>query len=235
MKGQNNQYSLNSVSKFFNAQFHFIQFLTYILILGFGITIGVIFSFYLKDCNFSLQFTQLSLSSFPRTPPLPPPTAKPEISNQSQPRTQIQAQTQIQTETQMETENSHVGLKEFLKPPPVVHDMEDEELLWRASVTAKIPDYPFDRVPKVAFMFLTRGPVFLAPLWEQFFEGHEGFYSIYVHSNPSYNGSRPESPVFKGRRIPSKVSCFLLQLLITFTVSFLPIIEMTIACVGSLS
>lgn len=235
MKGQNNQYPLNSVSKFFNAQFHFIQFLTYILILGFGITIGVIFSFYLKDCNFSLQFTQLSLSSFPRTPPLPPPTAKPEISNQSQPRTQIQAQTQIQTETQMETENSHVGLKEFLKPPPVVHDMDDEELLWRASVTAKIPDYPFDRVPKVAFLFLTRGPVFLAPLWEQFFKGHEGFYSIYVHSNPSYNGSRPESPVFKGRRIPSKVSCFLLQLLITFTVSFLPIIEMTIACVGSLS
>ncbi|KAL2324111.1 hypothetical protein Fmac_023169 [Flemingia macrophylla] len=197
MKGTNNQYALNSVSKIMNAQFHFVQLLTYILILAFGVTIGVIFSFYLKDCNFSLQFTQLSLSSFPRTPPLTPTTTKPEISNQ----TQTQIQTQTQPQPQIDT---HVGLKEFLKPPRVVHDMDDEELLWRASMTAKIPDYPFDRVPKVAFMFLTRGPVFLAPLWEQFFKGHEGYYSIYVHSNPSYNASRPESPVFQGRRIPSK-------------------------------
>ena len=123
MKGQNNQYPLNSVSKFFNAQFHFIQFLSYILILGFGISIGVIFSLYLKDCNFSLQFTQLSLSSFPRTPPLPPPTAKPEISNQSQPRTQIQAQTQIQTETQME-------IKEC-------REEEDKHKIYTGSVTTR--------------------------------------------------------------------------------------------------
>ncbi|KAJ7943131.1 Core-2/I-branching beta-1,6-N-acetylglucosaminyltransferase family protein [Quillaja saponaria] len=99
---------------------------------------------------------------------------------------------------------SHIGLKDYLKPPDVMHDMDDAELLWRASMTPKIQDYPFDRVPKVAFMFLTRGPVFLAPLWEKFFKGHEGLYSIYVHSNPSYNGSYTESPVVTGRRIPSK-------------------------------
>ncbi|KAK7343417.1 hypothetical protein VNO77_12135 [Canavalia gladiata] len=183
MKGSNNQYPLNSVSKVFNAQLHFVQFLTYILILGFGVTLGIILSFYLKDCTFSLQFTQFSLSALPRTPPLARPKAKIEISNNN---------------------SSHIGLKEFLKPPHVMHDMDDEELLWRASMTPKIPDYPFDRVPKVAFMFLTRGPVLLAPLWEQFFKGHEGYYSIYVHSNPSYNGSHPQSPVFDGRRIPSK-------------------------------
>ncbi|EEF27143.1 conserved hypothetical protein [Ricinus communis] len=68
----------------------------------------------------------------------------------------------------------------------------------------RIPQYPFERVPKVAFMFLTRGPVLMAPLWEKFFKGHEGLYSIYVHSNPSYNESEPESPVFNSRRIPSK-------------------------------
>ncbi|XP_061346146.1 glycosyltransferase BC10-like [Gastrolobium bilobum] len=182
MKGSNNQYPLNSFSKLFNIQLHFVQFLTYVLILGFGVTFGIIISFYLKDCTLSLQFTQLSLSALPRTTPaLPPPIAKPEISN-----------------------HSHVGLKEFLKIPQVMHDMDDEELLWRASMNAKIAEYPFDRVPKVAFMFLTRGPVFLAPLWEQFFKGHEGYYSIYVHSNPSYNLSNPESPVFHGRRIPSK-------------------------------
>ncbi|KAJ1391052.1 hypothetical protein SESBI_36977 [Sesbania bispinosa] len=54
--------------------------------------------------------------------------------------------------------------------------MDDEELPWRASMTAKIFDYPFDRVPKVGFMFLTRGPVFLAPLWEKFFKGREGYW-----------------------------------------------------------
>ncbi|OIV90910.1 hypothetical protein TanjilG_16870 [Lupinus angustifolius] len=100
--------------------------------------------------------------------------------------------------------HTHMVFKEFLKPPNVMHDMGEEELLWRASMNPKVPEYPFDRVPKVAFMFLTRGPIFLAPLWEKFFKGHEGYYSIYVHSDPSYNGSHPESPVFHGRRIPSK-------------------------------
>lgn len=99
-----------------------------------------------------------------------------------------------------------IGLKEYLKVPDVKHDMEDEELLWRASMAPRIPKYPFDSVPKVAFMFLTKGPVLMAPLWEKFFKGHEGLYSIYVHSSPSYNESDPESPVFHGRRIPSKVS-----------------------------
>ncbi|KAJ6721172.1 CORE-2/I-BRANCHING BETA-16-N-ACETYLGLUCOSAMINYLTRANSFERASE FAMILY PROTEIN-RELATED [Salix viminalis] len=99
-----------------------------------------------------------------------------------------------------------VGLKEYLKVPAVKHDMDEKELLWRASMTPNIREFPFDRVPKIAFMFLTKGPVLMAPLWEKFFKGHDGLYSIYVHSSPSYNESDPESPVFHGRRIPSKVS-----------------------------
>nr|GMD23508.1 glycosyltransferase BC10-like [Ipomoea batatas] len=85
-----------------------------------------------------------------------------------------------------------------------MHGMSDEEVLWRASMVPKIREYPFERVPKVAFMFLTRGAVSLAPLWEMFFEGNEGFYSIYVHSDPSFNESAPEGSVFHGRRIPSR-------------------------------
>lgn len=189
MKGSNNQYQSNYVSKIFNVQLHFINFLTYVLVLTFGLTLGIILSFYLKECTFSLQFTQLSLSSIQKTPSLPPPIA---------------------------VKQERVGLKDFLKVPPVMHDMDEEELLWRGSMTSKISEYPFDRVPKVAFMFLTRGAVFLAPLWEQFFKGHEGYYSIYVHSNPSYNGSHPESPVFHGRRIPSKVSFFFFCFIIEF-------------------
>ncbi|CAN1224289.1 Glycosyltransferase BC10 [Linum grandiflorum] len=86
----------------------------------------------------------------------------------------------------------------------VCHDMNDEELLWRASMVPRISSLPFRRVPKVAFMFLTRGPLPLAPLWELFFRGHEGLYSIYVHNLPSYNETDPVDSVFYGRRIPSQ-------------------------------
>lgn len=88
----------------------------------------------------------------------------------------------------------------------VIHDMTEEELLWRASMVPRIKELPYKHVPKVAFMFLTKGPVFLGPLWERFFKGNEGFYSIYVHSHPSFNQTLPQTSVFHGRRIPSKVS-----------------------------
>lgn len=114
--------------------------------------------------------------------------------------------TQIPSSSFLPVTGGRVGLEEYLKPPEVMHDMEDEELLWRASMAAGIKKFPFRRVPKIAFMFLTKGPVYLAPLWEEFFKGNEGLYSVYVHSDPSYNHSFPESPVFHGRRIPSKVS-----------------------------
>nr|CAB3498329.1 unnamed protein product [Digitaria exilis] len=86
------------------------------------------------------------------------------------------------------------------------HSMTDEELLWRASFAPGLRRYPFRRVPKVAFMFLTRGPLPLAPLWERFFRGHEGLYSIYVHALPSYQANFTSGSVFYRRQIPSKVA-----------------------------
>ncbi|GAB4855515.1 hypothetical protein Ancab_024134 [Ancistrocladus abbreviatus] len=72
--------------------------------------------------------------------------------------------------------------------------VDDEELLWRASM-----------VPKISCIHvLNERAAALAPLWEKFFHGHEGLYSIYVHSLPSYNQSFPKNSVFFGRRIPSK-------------------------------
>ncbi|CAN6727727.1 unnamed protein product [Malus baccata var. baccata] len=107
--------------------------------------------------------------------------------------------------TSVSSSPPRTGLKDYLKPPKAFHDMNNAELLWRASITPRIPEYPFHFVPKVAFMFLTKGPVVLAPLWEKFFAGHQGLYSIYVHSSPSYNhSSYTETPVFGGRRIPSQ-------------------------------
>lgn len=70
----------------------------------------------------------------------------------------------------------------------------------------RIQDFPYKLVPKVAFMFLTKGPLPLSPLWEKFFKGHEGLYSIYVHAHPDFNESVPEDSVFHGRRIHSQVS-----------------------------
>ncbi|OEL27596.1 hypothetical protein BAE44_0011386 [Dichanthelium oligosanthes] len=92
----------------------------------------------------------------------------------------------------------------FVDPgPPWAHSMSDPELFWRASMVPRMEEYPFQRVPKVAFLFLTRGPLPLAPLWERFFRGHEGLYSVYVHALPGYAGRYRRSSPFHGRQIPS--------------------------------
>jgi hypothetical protein len=201
MKNSNNQQSLNSLSRHFNSNnLQLIRFLSYFIFLAFGVTIGIIISFYLKSFNFNLQFTQFSSQKVSH---VPSPPLQPVVYNSS-------------------LNHSHIGLKKFIEPSHVVHDLSDDELLWRASLNPKIDEYPFDRVPKVAFLFLVRGHVTLAPLWEKFFQGHNGYYSIYVHSNPSYNGSEVESPVFHGRRIPSKVREFIFfNLFLIFLVNFI--------------
>lgn len=93
----------------------------------------------------------------------------------------------------------------FLHPNNLTHGMTDEELFWRASLMPTKEEYPFDRLPKVAFMFLTRGPLPMLPLWERFFRGHEKYFSIYIHTPEDYvlNVSR-DSP-FYSRQIPSQV------------------------------
>ena len=97
-------------------------------------------------------------------------------------------------------------LDHWIKSPPnLLHTMSDEELLWRASFVPQLESYPFTRVPKIAFMFLTKGPLPLAPLWERFLKGNKGLYSIYVHSLPGYRGNFPGTSVFHGRQIPSQV------------------------------
>ncbi|KAG6517469.1 glycosyltransferase BC10-like isoform X1 [Zingiber officinale] len=100
-----------------------------------------------------------------------------------------------------------LGLDRWIRPPVnLMHSMSDEELLWRASWAPQVSKYPFKRIPKVAFMFLTKGPLPLSPLWEKFFRGNEGRYSIYVHSLPSYEANFTSTSVFYQRQIPSKVS-----------------------------
>lgn len=107
------------------------------------------------------------------------------------------------------------SLEQWITPPSnLMHNMTDTELLWRASLVPRIKKYPFQRVRKIAFMFLTKGPLPLAPIWERFLKGHEGFYSIYVHSLPSFQANFPPSSVFYRRQIPSQVSIFMLNFLV---------------------
>ncbi|KAF8655933.1 hypothetical protein HU200_060889 [Digitaria exilis] len=92
------------------------------------------------------------------------------------------------------------------------HNMTDDELRWAATWHPAIATYPYKRVPKVAFMFLTHGPLPLAPLWEKFFSGatSNDLYSVYIHASPDYTSSSaaadefsPES-VFYRRHVPSQ-------------------------------
>ncbi|KAJ0961086.1 hypothetical protein J5N97_000987 [Dioscorea zingiberensis] len=99
------------------------------------------------------------------------------------------------------------ALARWIRPPSTVtHAMSDEELFWRASFVPQVKKYPFERVPKIAFLFLTIGPLPLSPLWEAFLKGNEGFFSIYIHSLPTYRDEFPSSSAFFHRQIPSQVS-----------------------------
>ncbi|KAK9676416.1 hypothetical protein RND81_11G075500 [Saponaria officinalis] len=92
----------------------------------------------------------------------------------------------------------------FLNPKELIHMMSDDELFWRASMVPTIKGYPFNRVPKVAFMFLTRGPLPFLPIWERFFGGYDGLFSIYVHTQPGVILNVSPDSVFFARQIPSQ-------------------------------
>ena len=55
-----------------------------------------------------------------------------------------------------------LSMERFVHPDNLTHSMTDDEVLWRASMLPYKKGYPFDRVPKVAFMFLTRGSLLFA-------------------------------------------------------------------------
>lgn len=181
---------------------HLQKLLTYFLLFAFGVAFGIISSSYVKHPFIYFQTIQIPLLYSPpqlHHPPIHPPPPSP-LPLPPPPPLALPPPPKI----------SRLGLEDYIKQKVLMHDMSDEELMWRASMVPKLGKYPFKRTPRVAFMFLTRGELPFAPLWEKFFKGHQGLYSIYVHSDPSYNGSVPNDSVFYGRRIPSKVSIFLL-------------------------
>lgn len=175
---------------------HAIYFLFFVI----GLSIGITLCLYFESFSFIIRDPLLPhFSSLALPPPLPTqppvPTIKIPLPNHS--------------DFAITEENKFV-----------MHKMDDDELFWRASMVPQIQEFPYEHVPKVSFMFLAKGPMPLAPLWEKFFEGHEGLYSIYIHSDPLYVASVPENSVFLGRRIPSKVS-FLYSLILSIYITVL--------------
>ncbi|KAJ4973034.1 hypothetical protein NE237_006208 [Protea cynaroides] len=209
---QQEQRPQTSLLKLFNDLLPLGGLLPKFFLIGFGFTLGIIASFCLMnnqifnshDTHFSssppLQVTQSALVqlSLLISPPAP-------VTSQAQPLAPSLQITSSVNENGIEEKDDHqlIGWKDYLKPLEAMHDLNEEELLWRASLVPQIEKFPYKRIPKVAFMFLTRGPLPLAPLWDKFFKGQDGFYSIYVHSNPSFNESEPQGSVFYGRRITS--------------------------------
>ncbi|KAK9071017.1 hypothetical protein SSX86_009585 [Deinandra increscens subsp. villosa] len=83
------------------------------------------------------------------------------------------------------------------------NDNDDSSLFHMAS---RVDPNPSPGAPKkIAFMFLTTGPLPFAPLWELYFTRTRktGLYNIYIHADPSI---RPDlfHGVFSHRTIPSK-------------------------------
>lgn len=77
----------------------------------------------------------------------------------------------------------------------------DSQALCAAHRQSKLPRPPGP--PRIAFLFLTRGPIPLEPVWRKFFSGHESQFSIYVHVHDA-DYTFPTESLFHNRTIPSK-------------------------------
>ena len=82
------------------------------------------------------------------------------------------------------------------------------------ATAAPAPARSVEAVPElrrdvIAFCFLTRGPLPLAPLWHRFLAGAEdaGQYRIHVHAAPGFqlNASTVDSPLFYGTHVSASV------------------------------
>lgn len=91
-------------------------------------------------------------------------------------------------------------------PPPPPRILSDQELSTRVLVK-DVVSMPVNLTvtPKIAFMFLTPGPLPLVGFWEEFFRGHEGKFSIYVHASKlSTLKTAWKSPLFADHDIRSQ-------------------------------
>ncbi|XP_039034356.1 glycosyltransferase BC10-like [Hibiscus syriacus] len=69
-------------------------------------------------------------------------------------------------------------------PPAPKREFTDKEIISRVVVRDILNIPPVQsKNPKIAFMFLTPGSLPFEKLWDMFFRGHEGRFSVYVHAS----------------------------------------------------
>ncbi|XWS30734.1 hypothetical protein CRYUN_Cryun23aG0014100 [Craigia yunnanensis] len=189
-----------------NLIFHAISFVI-------GLSLGILITLNLKCFPLIFQASLISTSpsvppgsTFPILPSTPSPIPQPSIPPPllpplPPPLSNSSSKLVLSFSTNGTSNSTSVSLEEHTS---MMHNLSEEELLRRASMVPRIEESPHQHAPKVAFMFLTAGSLPFAPLWEKFFKGHEGLYTIYVHSHHDYNETVLETSVFYGRRILSQ-------------------------------
>uniref|UniRef100_A0A0D9VFD1 Uncharacterized protein n=1 Tax=Leersia perrieri TaxID=77586 RepID=A0A0D9VFD1_9ORYZ len=166
--------------------------------LAFGFALGIAVAVYLIGSSTPgasiVTGASSSLQLFFPLPSLPPPPPPAAIRKEQQ-----QSPTPPSAPEQTTTINSSAGAaSEFV-------NVGDEELMRMAAAAAAREVGGGGAPKKVAFLFLTRWDLPMAPLWDKFFEGYRGLYNVYVHSDPAFNGSDPgHASAFHRRIIPSK-------------------------------
>lgn len=210
MKNQGNHLHLINSTLKLHSQMYLHTFIIYLFIFASGLFIGITLNFSIRDIPFHSQISQFSLvlSSSPTSP-----------SHFTANNTKINAMKASPNACTKLPKTMHNNTRlAFNKNSNSIEDMRnisDNALISRA-LRVNRRNNQHEIVPKIAFLFLTRGNLHLAPLWEMFFKGNEGLYSVYVHTQPSFNGTFAENSVFHGRRITSKASTTICLLFFTF-------------------
>ncbi|KAK3435419.1 glycosyltransferase BC10 [Eucalyptus grandis] len=75
------------------------------------------------------------------------------------------------------------ALSDWLPPDPA-REYTDEEMASRVVIKDILNTPPHEsKNPKIAFMFLSPGSLPFEKLWDKFFQGHEGRFTVYVHAS----------------------------------------------------
>ncbi|GFQ05488.1 hypothetical protein PHJA_002692900 [Phtheirospermum japonicum] len=79
--------------------------------------------------------------------------------------------------------NGCKALQNWLPPAPA-RELTDDEIASRVVIRDILITPPVTSThPKIAFLFLTPGALPFEKLWDKFFQGHEGRFSVYVHAS----------------------------------------------------
>ncbi|CAN7025787.1 unnamed protein product [Brassica oleracea var. botrytis] len=82
----------------------------------------------------------------------------------------------------MFSSNGCKALTDWLPPSP--REFSDDEIAARVVISEMLSSpRVIKKTSKIAFMFLTPGTLPFEKLWDLFFEGHEGKFSVYIHAS----------------------------------------------------